>query len=165
MFGHEEVARLFIENGANVNTILHVGPRFPSCTPLHLASALGNSSLVLSLLQNGGAVGARAEFGRTPLHWALHPKDRCFRNRPRNAGDLVATVRALLKYGADPQAKDRWGIRPKDFARSYPEIDLLRLLEINTLNQADADALEDDMRSRLQTPGSWTWRNRQEAWL
>lgn len=82
-------------------------PPPPSCrkhgvtTPLHLACAEGNFSLVSGLLtgRNQSDITARNEHGVTPLHEAAL----------RGFEDIVSI---LLKHGADTKSKDNEGNTP-----------------------------------------------------
>ena len=134
------------------------------CTPLHVASAHGNTELVLLLLESGADVGA-GKGSQTPLYLALRLCARFSPNRPRNVGDLVPTVRALLSYGANALTKDGDGDSTMDFALAYPDIDFLRLFDIHTLDKADADALESLLRTQWTAPESLTWPERERRWI
>lgn len=62
-------------------------------TPLHLACALGNATLVEDLLQRGSDPNARDTRARLPLHYAL-------KSAPSHA---TAIVKLLIRHGADPE--------------------------------------------------------------
>lgn len=57
----EEVAKMLVESGANVNVF-----QAASMTPLHLAAQNGNIELLILLLENGAEVYAKNDFGKTP---------------------------------------------------------------------------------------------------
>lgn len=91
--GTNEIPRLLIENGANVN-ICSGFPR--GWTPLHWASSHSDSEMVRLLISKGANVNARDAEGRTPLH--------------EIAGLEVTKI--LLTHGANPNAIDRKGNTP-----------------------------------------------------
>jgi ankyrin repeat protein len=92
---YEGIVRLLLEKKADVH-IVNVG----GATPLHTAAAFrADPSAVEMLIQAGADVNLKASAsygGWTPLHGAA----------ARNSGGIVAV---LLKYGADPTAKDAKG--------------------------------------------------------
>jgi hypothetical protein len=85
----EQLIRLFIELGANVNAVdTYKG------TPLHAAAFCGNVVAVEILLENGADPNATDSEGATSLHAAI-----------RGLNCSVRLVRLLLENGADPLAK------------------------------------------------------------
>ena len=93
---YEGIIRLLLEKKADVH-IVNVG----GATPLHTAAAFrADPSAVEILIQAGADVNLKAlpsYGGWTPLHGAA----------ARNSGAVVAV---LLKYGADPTARDARGL-------------------------------------------------------
>jgi len=81
--GHEDIAGLLIDRGADVGATADGG-----WTALHWAAMSGRSRLVGRLLEEEADVNARAEDGTTPLHWAL-----------KNGHDAVCTI--LREHGAE----------------------------------------------------------------
>lgn len=76
------------------------------CTALHLASVHGFRLVAKTLLQFGACAKARtAGEGDTPLHFAT------FANH-------IGVVEALLRFSADPTAKNREGLTPFDLANT-----------------------------------------------
>jgi len=62
---YTDIARLLIENGANVNVRQQAGS-----TPLHSAAQNGNLDLLILLLENGADVNVRMEGGKLPADLA-----------------------------------------------------------------------------------------------
>lgn len=87
--GHQEIVRLLLEAGADVNVRPEGGP-----TALILAANRGHTRIVNTLLQNGADVNARNEFGATPL---INAAARGYRE----------IVELLLSHGADTSARLR----------------------------------------------------------
>ena len=63
--GLAEMARLLIDNGANLDIRNHDGT-----TPLHWAAGEGQKERVVILIAHGADVNARGKGGWTPLRWA-----------------------------------------------------------------------------------------------
>lgn len=61
--GHDEIAALLINQGADTNTAI-----FNATTPLHVASTAGNTKLVELLLNHGAKIDAEKSDGFTALH-------------------------------------------------------------------------------------------------
>ncbi|WP_214070004.1 ankyrin repeat domain-containing protein [Mucilaginibacter sp. dw_454] len=62
---YNNIARMLIENGAQVNIKQQAG-----ATPLHSAAQTGNLELLILLLENGAEVNARMEGGKLPADLA-----------------------------------------------------------------------------------------------
>lgn len=102
-FGHEEIAQLLLEHGADVNAPSKNAQRV---TPLHAAVARRNVKLVGELLGRGADPNAEQAGGFTPLHGAAYHGDR-------------EVVEALLSRGADARKKTTDGQTPADLAREH----------------------------------------------
>ena len=63
--GYLEMAKLLLENGANVKVRNIFGN-----TPLHVAAKGGKKELAELLLQNGADINSKNKVGYTPLHYA-----------------------------------------------------------------------------------------------
>lgn len=92
----EDLVRLLIENGANVNINT-------SKSPLLLAIELRLNNVVILLLQAGANIKQRDVWQRTPLHKAA------------SIGDLLI-INTLLIYHADKNAIDCFNFTPKHLA-------------------------------------------------
>ena len=84
--GNTDLARLLVENGAEVGAIDSDG-----LAPLHLAAVQGERLLVELLLTSGADVDVRSAHGFTPLHLAVE-------------GGFVEVAELLISYGADVNA-------------------------------------------------------------
>ncbi|TSJ40463.1 hypothetical protein FO440_11955 [Mucilaginibacter corticis] len=62
---YTNIARMLVENGANVNVTQKAG-----ATPLHSAAQNGNLELLILLLENGGEFNIRMEGGKLPADLA-----------------------------------------------------------------------------------------------
>ncbi|KAJ1469358.1 ankyrin repeat-containing domain protein, partial [Baffinella frigidus] len=66
--GHEDVVRLLIQHGADVNPTTEPQKQ----TPLHYAARKGNSVIAHILLRRGADPNAHSSDGITPLEFAVH---------------------------------------------------------------------------------------------
>lgn len=119
-FGHEEVAQLLIEEGADVNSASKNAQRV---TPLHAAVARRNVKLVGELLKRGADPDAEQAGGFTPLHGAAYHGDR-------------EVIEALLKHGADARKKTADGKTPADLAREHGNQEIAERLDTATASSA-----------------------------
>ena len=85
-------------------------------TLLHIASASGDSRLVLALVSRGADVNARNSFGMTALHCAA------------SYGISPAIVAILLRHGADPNVIDQDGDTPLTNAISLAHVAVVQQL-------------------------------------
>ncbi len=100
-FGHFEVAKWLVEQGADVEAVARNAQKI---RPIHAAVASGNVEIVRLLLENGADVNARQETGVTALHSAAH------------RGNL-ALVELLVRQGADVALKLDGGKNAAELAR------------------------------------------------
>ncbi len=99
-FAQPEIARLLIDQGANVNLAANNAMKV---APVHAAVAARQSAILKMLVEAGADVNARQQAGFTPLHAAAQN------------GDEAAT-RMLLAAGADRQARADNQQSPLDMA-------------------------------------------------
>lgn len=107
-FGHDDIAGMLIESGADVNAASRNSQRV---TPLHAAAARHNTKLAGDLLARGADPDASQAGGFTALHAAAFQGDR-------------EMVELLLGYGADPRRKTADGKTASDLAgeRGHAEV-------------------------------------------
>jgi hypothetical protein len=90
----DQVAILYIENGANIN--------HPGChggTALHWAAWCGRPTVVKRLIREGAEINKRCiDFESTPLFWAIHGLKS---GDNANLPDYVECVSLLMQAGAD----------------------------------------------------------------
>ncbi|HEY1203199.1 MAG: ankyrin repeat domain-containing protein [Bryobacteraceae bacterium] len=99
-FGHDEIAGMLIESGADVNA---ASRNSQHVAPLHAAAARHNTRMVGDLLARGADPDVEQGGGITPLHEAAFHDDR-------------EIAELLLAYGADPRHKTADGKTAADLA-------------------------------------------------
>lgn len=109
--GHEEMVKLLLDSGADVNIEHHDDER----TALHIAAGKGNDKLVQLLLDRGANVNAADSVGLTVLHAAV-------------LGRTPSTVRMLLRYGANVDARNNLGETALHHAAEVWQEELVTLL-------------------------------------
>ena len=67
--GNNEIAKLLLERGADANIVASYGP-YGNITPLALASTLGLTDIISSLLIGKSSINFKMRDGRTALIWA-----------------------------------------------------------------------------------------------
>ncbi|KAL6110763.1 cdkn2b [Pungitius sinensis] len=116
---------------------------------LTTAAATGNTADVKTLLQAGASVNGANRFGRTALQVMMmgslpvaqvllkHGADPNVTDRSSGATPLhdaartgfLDTVRLLVEFGADPQARDNRQCQPVDLARANNDVDMVNFLQ------------------------------------
>ena len=100
--GHKEIAKLLIENGADVNYKLEYSTDIESIegwTSLHLAAAKGHKVIAELLIIKGADVNAMDDTRRSPLDWAQIIKvqhSKKIKDSKKEIADL------LRKHGGKP---------------------------------------------------------------
>lgn len=112
-FGNTDVARLLVDQGANVS-LAATNPM--KVTPLHASTAGRHLEIVRLLVDNGADVNARQQQGWTPLHGAAQNGD-------------AGIAKLLLDHGADRAARAETGQTPLDLALTHGHAAVAALLE------------------------------------
>mmetsp|Transcript_96508 Transcript_96508/g.258064 ORF Transcript_96508/g.258064 Transcript_96508/m.258064 type:complete len:248 (+) Transcript_96508:15-758(+) len=86
-----DLVKVLLDSGANPNFKDENGT-----TPLHICAQIGSTHATRFLVQKGGYIHARDREGRMPIHLA------------GISGVYMHMVRALMRYGADPDRKDSY---------------------------------------------------------
>jgi ankyrin repeat protein len=82
---------------------------------MHVAARDGNAEMIELLAAHGARIDRRGLAGRTPLHRAVISGE--------------GAVRALLKLGADRDARDDAGHTPAELARLANDEELAKLID------------------------------------
>lgn len=112
-------AQILLKAGADVNATSYshwgeVKP-FEGDTALHFVAERNDPGTICLLLANGAAVNAEAEFRWTPLMRAIEELD----HRNTDLSLLEGTMNALIKKGANLEARDTMGRTPISLAVSF----------------------------------------------
>jgi len=111
MISHRKMVKFLITVGATVDSY-----DVNNVTPLHIASELGDTEVVESLLQDGGAfVNVIDDVGETPLFYALR-------------GQHANVVRKLIECKANLFSRNEEGETPLDFCISNQDSSMVELL-------------------------------------
>jgi ankyrin repeat protein len=96
--GHESIAQLLIDAGADANMRSNGG-----YAPLHGACDEGNENAVKLLIESGADINVVDDEGQTPLHMACQEREEeDYRGRRQ-------VIRHLILAGADTQLRDEEG--------------------------------------------------------
>ncbi|MBB5439603.1 ankyrin repeat protein [Pedobacter sp. AK017] len=113
-FGNEEIARLLIAKGADVNIPANNGY---NVFPIHSAVAAKNQNLTKMLINAGAHVNVTQQAGFTPLHAAAQLGD-------------VELIIILLEHGAEVDIRMEGGKLPADLAREKGFVEIAEILSI-----------------------------------
>jgi uncharacterized protein len=111
-FGHDEIAGILIEVGANVN--LQSQNQF-NVAPLHSAVASNNLKIAKKLLDHGADVNSKQMNDLTPLHSAAYNGN-------------MEIIKLLIERGADLGAKSSEGFTAIDLAKQKENDEVARFL-------------------------------------
>ena len=130
--GNNEVAKILLEHGADANLVATYGP-YGNITPLALASTLGLTDVISSLLIGKAGINFKMRDGRTALIWAA-------------IAGKSESVNALINAKADLNIADNDGKTALMFAAEngdYMSVDYLinSGAHINTLDKFRKTAL------------------------
>ena len=126
--GHQEVAQVLLEHGADASAKNNTG-----AAPLHHVALYGSLPMLLLLLDHGAEVEAKTNLGQTPLHFAalaLHGHE--------------AQVLLLLEHGAEVSSKSDDGGTPLHSAAFFGDTLMARVL---LRKGADLQSKTDDGRT------------------
>ncbi len=112
-FGHGDLARWLIEQGADVNAAAQNTARV---APVHAAAAVCDRKTMRLLLDRGANPNARQQFDYTPLHGAA------------SRGDIEMAM-LLLQHGAQRDAAGSDGMTPASIARKYEKSEFADWIE------------------------------------
>lgn len=113
-FGHEEITRLLISKGAEVNTPANNGF---NVFPIHSAVSSKNYNITKMLLDAGAKVNAAQQSGFTPLHIAAQ------------LGDIELIV-LLLEHSAALDIRMEGGKLPSDLAEEKGFAEIAAILKV-----------------------------------
>ena len=120
-FGAERVSKVLVEAGAKLETTSIFGSR-----ALHWAAWVGTPSTVELLIAHGAEVEPRcAEFGATPLFWAVHGYSP---DGPKQKKDQVGAARTLIDAGAKVETMNKEGLSALELAKLCERADMYDLL-------------------------------------
>ena len=130
-----EVAKLFLENGADLHLVDSEG-----FTPLHTACRYAFLDMVQLLVEHGAGLDVQNNDGLTPLHAACKP----FNDGPtkkyfacmskKEMDSYLEMIEFLVKKGADIHAKDHNGWTPLHWACSENLLEVVKLSRGSSLN-------------------------------
>ncbi len=104
-FGHSDVDRYLLEQGADVNAPARNPQRVSA---VHAAAAVCDREMLALLLERGADPNARQQMEYTPMHTAAA------------RGDQDA-AKLLMRYGADPHVRGTDGKTPAAVAREHKQ--------------------------------------------
>ena len=144
--GHETVALMLIERGADLN----VGNARDDRSALMLAALMGQLSVLELLIRSGADVHWRGKEGYTALHLAC-----CSRKKSKQS------IQRLIQAGADVNAASKEGITPLMSAVVEKNLPGIRLL---LENHADPNRLYRGEHTVLDFPRAGITRYRPKEW-
>lgn len=135
-----EIAQILIRSGARVDA-----RGTNQKTPLHQAATYNHAGLTKILIEKGADTAAKESFaGGTPLHVACEGVPEISAQGEMVRRGALETVDALLRGGARPNARDKYGITPLHTAARF-----LHIHVVDRLIAAGADI-------RARTDAGWT---------
>lgn len=111
-----DILKFLIEEGCDLNRGDADG-----LTPLHGAAIYNNHGAAKALLEAGAQPDIEDKYGNTPLSRAVH-----------SYGDDLSVISLLLRYGADPLHKNKFGVNPYELAEKRGDADVVRAFDART---------------------------------
>jgi ankyrin repeat protein len=119
--GAEKVSKVLVEAGAALESTSIFGSR-----AIHWAAWIGTPSTVELLVAHNANIGARcAEFGATPLFWAVHGYGP---DGPKQKKDQVGAARILIQAGASADTANKHGVSALEQSKLCGNRDMYELL-------------------------------------
>ncbi len=150
--GNTETAKMLLENGGDANISATYGT-YGNITPLALASALGDTDLISSLLIGKANINHIMNNGRTALIWAALSKSEAIATLINARADLniadndgktalmfasengdYNSVEYLIKAGANINIVDRFSKNALMYAMENGNLDIVDLIARTSLN-------------------------------
>ncbi|KAF8417707.1 hypothetical protein EV426DRAFT_356485 [Tirmania nivea] len=125
--GHQEIAKLLIDRGANIAAASKYGD-----TPLHYASRNGHQEIAKVLIDRGANIAAASKYGDTPLHRA-------------SANGHQEIAKLLIDRGANIAAASKYGDTPLHYALSRNGQEIAKLIIDKGADIAAADSGGDTL--------------------
>jgi hypothetical protein len=116
-YGHVEIARLLLQNGADVN--VKSNGRNGGLTPLHCAACNGRVDILHLLVENGANLEAQENGGERALHNAAYH------------GHLPFIQELISRYHVDINARRNNGTTALWMARMYSQTEIITFLRAN----------------------------------
>ena len=132
-----EIAQILIRSGARVDA-----RGINQKTPLHQAATYNHAGLIKILLEKGADPAAKESFsGGTPLHVACEGVPEISAQGEMVRRGALETVDALLRGGARPNARDKYGVTPLHTAARFLQLHVAdRLIAAGADIQARTDS-------------------------
>ncbi len=108
-YGRKSIIEYLLSRHVNINAKDKKG-----WTALHAAIQEGNIDIIKLLLENGADVHARDVYGNPPISR--------MRFIPQDIPHMRDIFQVLLKYGANPNEKNDFGMSVLDAYQAYPDI-------------------------------------------
>lgn len=138
------MAKLLIENGADVNAKNDKRENSSNMTPLSKSIYEDELEIAKYLIHNGADVTEKDSDGLTPLHWVCN-KSKDYKNNNKNI-EIYEFAKMLIENGADVNAEDEYFKEtPLHWATSKSDISYMyNITKLLIENGADVNHKEKD---------------------